>query len=806
MPRLLEKLETTEEQILSGKKAIADALIQVGITAVEPNPNVPDKYETFQSYADKVKRLMISNSMILEIRIDEEGFENLTKYKRTVFLPMSGIGINNITVDIINSDTGYTPSTRITRLNQEESYSYPTVVDPFGNIVSDGTVEYVKTKEEIDYDNYQEQLLSMANEPSTSALEDNYSFTVDWGDGTPLCEFISLDETPEAVYHEYTQPGTYDITINGIFKILCTYPGWSGGIIGSDGNYVYDKDGVRVQDEENYGLSHYLIKVIAWGNTQLSNCLYGLCNANNLVSIPMLDTTNSFENVTNTAYFFYYTDLNEIPYDSNIEKGLFTNLKLNTTFLGTFQGCPFNKEIPPKLISGCESVSAITSMFSYAKITEDIPSAMFEGLPNLNKADSCFYLCNFSNSSLPSTIFDNCPSLITIKDIFYSSNLIGSIPNGIFKKQSSLKDLSSSFYSNSIEEIEKDAFSGLTNDVLWVSYMFGNCDGFTKGIEEGTFLNMTGSKVYAPCMFMFSNIPSVPSTLFDEISHFFECRGMFSYCHNLTSSCPSFPSNGDFNTYSGITKYLGIFGGSTKMTDFDTMPAELGGNGNRLFPNYNVGKILLDDGTFVEINDLVYDTNNKPIGFCFHSDDNVDKVMALNRYSGYIAPQFPSANILRQSPLPYTRPQIGLGSIISYDTMKVYDVTYPDNKSSEQYTRDLFQWDFYVENKDNLPGWKFVEDYHTNNPDWFWHLPNIYEVLEIYMLRGWMRHAWDVIINRSNGEFTSSNCRYPTGPKCHSLDLVSGIGVYTITNGLILAINQIVLNTGEVWPILTIQR
>ena len=57
---LRDKLTTTNEQILAGKKALADALIQVGITAVEPNPNVPDKYETFQSYADKIKRLMVA--------------------------------------------------------------------------------------------------------------------------------------------------------------------------------------------------------------------------------------------------------------------------------------------------------------------------------------------------------------------------------------------------------------------------------------------------------------------------------------------------------------------------------------------------------------------------------------------------------------------------------------------------------------------------------------------------------------------------------------------------------------------------
>ena len=63
---LQEKISLVEEQLLQGKTLIANALMTAGVTAVEPNPNKPDSYEVFKTYADKINRLMISNSLILE--------------------------------------------------------------------------------------------------------------------------------------------------------------------------------------------------------------------------------------------------------------------------------------------------------------------------------------------------------------------------------------------------------------------------------------------------------------------------------------------------------------------------------------------------------------------------------------------------------------------------------------------------------------------------------------------------------------------------------------------------------------------
>ena len=87
MPTLKEKLTLAEQQVLEGKTAIANALMMAGVTAVEPNPNNPDVYEIFQSYADKIKRLMISNSFILEFDMNKT--TKNTKLGRTIMLPVN---------------------------------------------------------------------------------------------------------------------------------------------------------------------------------------------------------------------------------------------------------------------------------------------------------------------------------------------------------------------------------------------------------------------------------------------------------------------------------------------------------------------------------------------------------------------------------------------------------------------------------------------------------------------------------------------------------------------------------------------
>ena len=229
MPTLKEKLEITEQQILDGKRALSYALQYAGVSAVVPNDDVPDEYETFQSYADKIRRLQLANSLIFEFTIPEG---NLTKYKRTVILPISGLNYDTLAQTIINSDTEYQGISTL-ELEPEPVVDTHIIKDNWNNDINDGNyqitmdelMEYLPEDEAMEMANAMEALgvpvAATSSDSEVMPLADtdaNYSYTVEWGDGTSA-EYTSTAST-EAIYHTYDQPGTYDVSINGNFRII----------------------------------------------------------------------------------------------------------------------------------------------------------------------------------------------------------------------------------------------------------------------------------------------------------------------------------------------------------------------------------------------------------------------------------------------------------------------------------------------------------------------------------------------------------------------------------------------------------
>lgn len=398
-------------------------------------------------------------------------------------------------------------------------------------------------------------------------------------------------------------------------------------------------------------------------------------------------------------------------------------------------------------------------MFGNCQMAGKFPASMLSGLGKLTNISYCFCENKFTEGTLPSTFLDECPNIIDANNTFQNSSISGELPSGFFKNQSKLTKAYSMFYASDLTSVGKDALSGLTADKLMLNVMFRQTNKLRCDIPEGFFTHLTGDNVWATQMFYNSYVNSVPSTLFDEISHFENCAEMFAYCTQLNSPCPAFPSNGDFDSYETIQKYFGIFAKNVYMADFDTIPAELGGHGERLFPKYNVGKICLDDGTFVEIKDFVYDTNNKPIGFCFHSDDNVNKVMAWNDFYGTITN---SASTLTQFFYPYDE----IPWPYTYSTLGTYPLSsdawnYTTEKTSAEYTQDLFNWQKYKDNRDVLDGYRFVEEYKAGeHNNYFWHIPNIHEAMEMSMLYAWMYEAVLKLRNSTNGDYNTSNCYY----------------------------------------------
>ena len=736
---LYDDLEATDEQLLAGKKALADALLQVGITAVEPNPNNPDSYETFQSYADKIKRLMISNSMILEFAIPEEGFENLTKYKRTLVLPMSGVSINDIAISIINSDTGYTSSaTNSTLSTLDDEEAVPTATDAFGNVFTSGS--YVAETDSLDMakSEFLRKQAELTNTPMPLANEVQYSFTVDWGDGSPVQEFVSFEESMDAVTHTYERPGTYDVSINGVYTYFSNLPGWSGYII-VDGEYFLDRDGSPVYYSQNYFTRAYLTKVIAWGNTQLSETSYAFTDCTKLTTIPMYDTTDSFSRLRTGANFFLNAGILSIPFDSNTNRGLFSNAVNLETAHGMFQRLPHLSEpIPEKLLDGCGKLTDIGNLFmeDYG-LTGSIPSGIFGGLSGLTHAEGVFYSCTGLTGPIPEGLLSGSTQISDISLMFNSCiQLSGTAPAGIVGSE--CREMATAFSKIRGLTAIADDFFPVMNDETDVEMNFMFSESSVQSVQSGLFDGFSKDRtgwVNALGMFWGSQVREIPDTLFEETNHFFDCRGMFGGCSGLTSACPEFPADGLFDTYDGVKKWLGVFGGCTGMTGFNAMPAEFGGDGARLFQDRKVGMIYLENGDFVEVKDFAWDDTNRPLGFCYRSDGFRHLMCAFHYYySTWLS-----------SPLDVERWESADNPVPTGAT-NVHNTMYKDDFGLE-WTEALMAWDFYVSNPASInPVKQCAQEREASNVDWY--VPTLSEVVDMIGVSAMLNRACQVIVER----------------------------------------------------------
>ena len=755
MPTLKEKLEIVEQQILEGKRVLSYALQYAGISAVSPNDNAPDVYETLQSYADKIRRLQLANSLIFEFTIPEE---NLTKYKRTVVLPMSGLNYNQIAQDIVNSDTGYTGTSTLA-LDEEEKnnpYDEHVIKDVWGNDITDGNYDIEFSEDELrEYlsESETEEMMeamgklgipvikSSDNNAEEQAEEDipDYQFTVDWGDGT-TAEYNSSADI-NAIYHTYEQPGTYDVAINGFYRVIKNGNERNGSLIVDESEFL-DKDGVAVFESSNYSMCNNLVKVIAWGNTRLrllTNAFYG---CRNLAQIPMYDTTNSFVDVTNCAQIFAYTALEEIPYDSNAERGLFSGCKKVTTFAGAFYTCHNLKgPIPPKLIENCSSCTNVGSMFAYSsKISGSIPVGMFDGMPNLTNASEVFAYTQVSGE-LPERLFPNNPKITTIAKLFYMTNVTGTIGSNFISSLSSLRDMRQAFYGcTGITAITADAFSGLTANDINCMQAFYNTG--IREIPAGLIESMTGTgHTYVSMFSLNDNLVSIPSSIFSSMNNIRDARRMFDSCPNLTSSLPTPPPSGDWDNEENIRKWYGIFAQNTKMVDYSSIPLELGGNGDRKFTNRHVGAIVLADKTLVDPINYSYNSSNRPIGIVYtdNGDDNI-RFMALgDLVRAWTDTQ---ANCV-DTPIPNTT------SYTHYNWNRY---------SGKTYTEQLINWTGYTNDTTHYPAHRYANEYTAGNVsagEWF--IGDISDIWDMFTERGLLKNAADKII-AGGGGFSTSNC------------------------------------------------
>ena len=707
-----QELEGAKANIASSKEDIANALRFNGIT------NVSDT-ETFARYAELIRRLKSANAMVLEFQIPEA----TTTYKRTVVLPMqfgvagnNGATLNTIAKELIAMDPAtmdLNPGDTAEPVDNEPDYSEHLIQDVYGNTIMDGNftipmndidnylseeeaAEFIAAAENLGYSVTESGISTMAVgkdgsfEPSTTAT---YSYTVDWGDGSPECIFDdkkSYADNKAAIWHTYASAGVYDVTINGTYKRIYTQGDDQSNWV-EDGEYVKDSDGTDIVNSNNYAMRNYLIAVIAWGNTLLTNMNSAFRGCSKLADIPMYDTTNSFIDVTSFSYAFRKcTSLKSLPFNANTNKGLFSGCEKATDFSYTFRDCTgLTEPIPIKIIDGCPNVTSVAGMFAYnTNMTGSIPTGMFAGLTALTNASEVFANCSKMNGEISSDLFADCPNVTTIYRLFYGcTSITGTVDREFIGGLSKLTDMRQAFYNcKGITGFAADAFYNIKSDNINCRDAFYG-SGITS-IPSGLLEAMTGKNLMMERMFgNCTSLTSIPATCLANLK-VANARGIFGGCTALASALPE--ANPDWNTYEGIQRWYGAFA-KTNLSDNNTVCLELGGDGNRKFSEGKVGAIVLADNTMVDPKDYVYSSSNVPIGIVYadtYINPTVSTPTIANGAGNVVASDTGGAvhkiyaTVLNDTLKPWTNGQVN-----------AEDITTITNTSNVEVGYNKFTWD-----------------------------------------------------------------------------------------------------------------
>lgn len=845
-----EKLGKIKNLILGGKRKIAYAIKANGIDGVEPSGDTSETYMTFQQYADLILRLRNRNAMILEFTIPKLTGQKNTNYKRTVVLPMNMADVtgtpslNAIADEIIGGNTKASSTVQSDTVGEEttiakDSIENHIVTDSFGNKCVDGTYtisideinRYLTPEQRDEFIDSAAKLnasddafgLSEEDEQAEGqaiTVGDNpvYEYTVDWGDGHTAKYNANgtYDSNKAAIWHTYNTGGTYKVSIMGVFRKMRT-TGSKGDRYVVNKQFKRDKDNLFIYNNDNYGMREYLTSVIAWGNTSLTDCQSAFHGCEKLSSIPMYDTTNSFEDVTDLSHMFHgCTQLASLPYDVKNNKGLFSNCKKATTFAYTFSDCTGLKcAIPQGLINGCSEVTDVSGMFSGCTNLEQlVPSTIFNGLTKLTNAASVFENC--SNVVIhPANLFKDCPNVTDISRLFYNcTNLSGVLEQNYIGNLSKLKSARQAFWHCSkLRDLRSGAFKNIKGEGINFREAFCGC-GITAipadCISDLTGKNLMMERMFADCV----NLTSLSQ---DELANLkvANARGMFDGCSNLTCTITKNPDWED-NSADGYKRWYSAFAGcaganyvyhnpSTGQIESILMHFELSGEtglkGGRKDKNSRVGMIVVPDSTgnqdnpykYVEYFDLEETDANKAIGIVYADvlvDGSKTTETLKNGEGNVVQNKNGASNVihklyicaLNDGDKQWTNGQNLCEDIPTIPNTSDVNVAYnlyewantgsatlkPTRYFGEEYYNALSQFisggGILLDGTSaNYPAHKYVYEYKFGNKKGF--LPDAADLWDQYVQRGLMKKSFDALVAASSSK-TDSNC-YPIKPENH---------------------------------------
>ena len=358
---------------------------------------------------------------------------------------------------------------------------------------------------------------------------------VDWGDGiTSILTSESYETENDCIssLHEYSQPGTYTITITShdwyrTFFDTCTFIG---------GSSQYEPTATAAEKLNLYYFERTLIKI----NTRIPSIAGCQGFRSSINNIHRTAETNFIEGI-----FKLTRNLKSIPED------LFASYSFSqvTNFGGIFNCCSNLEEIPEHLFDNCINMInlGIDNRIGYFFIV-GLSDMYLLNIP-YSYAGGAFANC-YAITSLPENLFKNNTKLTNLAACFQYCHKLKTIPKNLFKYNTQIKTFISTFaYCLELETIPAHLFD-YNEEVLAFSACFRNCIEL-KSIPDNLFINnhnvMHMNSVFSGC----KELMNIPTGLFDSLNEVISYNNVFYDCINL-QSIPS-----------------GLFDNSTKVISFE---------------------------------------------------------------------------------------------------------------------------------------------------------------------------------------------------------------------------------------------
>lgn len=176
-----------------------------------------------------------------------------------------------------------------------------------------------------------------------------------------------------------------------------------------------------------------------------------------------------------------------------------------------FTQCKNLIRIGSKVFQGWNSAGkevGIQRIFYGSDNLEEIPEGLFNPFTNVRSLMETFAYCR-KLRTIPATLFDKMTRLKTLQHTFSQTN-IQTIPNGLFDKLINLTDVAATFSYSKVNTIPENLFKYNTS-LREVTGLFTNCPITT--VPPNLFKYCLSTLVYAANLFKNTNITSLPNTL-----------------------------------------------------------------------------------------------------------------------------------------------------------------------------------------------------------------------------------------------------------------------------------------------------